>query len=232
MIVLLTGASGGIGQILTDFLLNKGFTVAAQVHKGSLPERERLHVFSANLENAGAREQLMKDIERSVGNPDVFIHNAGVNINAMSWKYSHEDWNKIMEVNVNAAFHLSSLMIPSMREKKFGRIVYVSSVVAFQGVVGTAPYAASKAALLGLMRAQSAELAGKNITVNAVAPGYLNAGMIHQVPEEMQLQIKQKIPMGFFGNPEEMAAFIGFLLLEDARYITGQTLHFNGGLFG
>ncbi len=232
MIVLLTGASGGIGKYFVEALLAAGHTVAAQVLKGDLTPQDRLHVFQADLSIPAEREILFQQVKESLGNPEVFIHNAGINANAMSWKLPLDDWQKVMEVNVNAAFHLSSLCIPGMREKAWGRIVYISSIVAMQGVAGTSCYAASKSALLGLMRAQAAELASKNITVNALAPGYLSAGMIHQVPEDLQLKIKSNIPKGDFGDPAHLAQLALYLMGEQANYITGQTLHFNGGLLG
>lgn len=230
MIVLLTGASGGIGKYFVEALLADGHTVAAQVLTGDMPSQKGLHVFKADISIAAEREKLFQHVHESLGSPEVFIHNAGINANAMSWKLPLVDWQRVMEVNVNAAFHLSALCIPAMRSNSWGRIIYISSIVAMQGVAGTACYAASKAALLGLMRAQSVELASKNITVNALAPGYLSAGMIHQVPDDLQQKIKSNIPMGDFGDPAHLAQLGLYLMGNQAGYITGQTLHFNGGL--
>lgn len=148
----------------------------------------------------------------------------------MSWKLSNDDWHNVLAVNLNAAFHISSLCIPNMRELRWGRIVYISSIVASQGVPGTSAYAASKAGLQGLMRAQSVELASRGVTVNAIAPGYLQTGMIQDVPEKMQEAIRQRIPVGSLGNPEELAEMLLWITGENSGYVTGQTLHFNGGL--
>jgi 3-oxoacyl-[acyl-carrier protein] reductase len=234
-IVLLTGASGGIGRVLTQQLLDVGYTVVAQVRQH--PEvldniiSDNLHVVSANLADYDERTRMFQDISGLAGPPHILINNAGINVNGMSWKLSWSDWRKILDINLDAAFHLSQLCLPAMREKNWGRIVYISSVVASQGVAGTAPYAASKAALLGLMRAQAAEVAAKNITVNAIAPGYLNAGMIEQVPEPMLSKLKASIPAGTLGSVAEMGSMLQWVIGEESSYFTGQTLHFNGGLF-
>lgn len=231
--VLLTGASGGIGQVLTGRLLSSGYTVVAVA--GNNPQNIRphkqLHLVTGDLASEEGVRSIHQQTVDLVGHPHIFIHNAGINANAMSWKLSYEDWNKVLAVNLNAAFLISSLCLPTMRELRWGRILYISSIVAQQGVAGTAAYAASKAGLLGMMRAQAAETAGRGITVNAIAPGYLNTGMIEEVPETIRENIRQRIPVGELGDPREMADLLLWLIGKNSGYVTGQTLHFNGGLF-
>ncbi|MCC5916650.1 MAG: SDR family oxidoreductase [Cryomorphaceae bacterium] len=232
MIVFLTGASGGIGREITRQLLAEGHVVIAQVGENpkALDSHQNLYVFSADISNFEEREKLFQKTIETVGYPDVLINNAGINSNGMSWKIAMTDWSRVMAVNLDAAFHFSQMCIPNMRKSLAGRIIYISSVVALQGMPGTAPYAASKAALLGLMRTQALELADRNITVNAIAPGYLDAGMIHQVPADIQTQIISKIPKGALGKTHQIVGLIKYLISADAEYVTGQTLHFNGGL--
>jgi len=191
-----------------------------------------VQVYACDLENAGERERLHAEVTERQGHPEVFIGNAGVNVNGMCWKVGLEDWRRVMAVNVEANFHLSQLCIPAMRAKGHGRIVYISSVMAVSPVAGATPYAASKAALLGLMRGQSVELASRGITVNALAPGYLAAGMLDEVPLQLQQDILGRIPMGRFGTPEELAALLLWLIGPGAGYVSGQTIHLNGGLHG
>jgi len=233
-IVLLTGASGGIGMVFTRRLLKAGYKVVAVAgrHEGKLKniKHPNIRVFSADLSSYSGIKSLHDKVVEEVGHPHILIHNAGVNANAMSWKLSNDDWHNVLAVNLNAAFHISSLCIPNMRELRWGRIVYISSIVASQGVPGTSAYAASKAGLQGLMRAQSVELASRGVTVNAIAPGYLQTGMIQDVPEKMQEAIRQRIPVGSLGNPEELAEMLLWITGENSGYVTGQTLHFNGGL--
>ncbi len=233
-IVLLTGASGGIGTVFTRRLLSAGFLVVAVAGKRQANinaiKHPNIRQYSVDLSSHEEISSIHKRITREVGHPNILIHNAGININAMSWKLSFDDWSSVLAVNLNAAFQLSSLCIPNMRELRWGRIVYMSSIVAQQGVPGTAAYAASKAGILGLMRAQAVELASRGITVNAIAPGYLETGMIQDVPEKMRESLRQRIPVGELGNPDELAEMLLWLIGKKSGYVTGQTLHFNGGL--
>lgn len=238
-LVVLTGASGGLGRRIIGPLLEAGYRVAAVAgrHASQLGDMVKgadgpVQVYACDLEDPAGRERLHAEVLERQGHPDVFIGNAGVNVNGMCWKVGLDEWRRVMAVNVEANFHLSQLCIPGMRAQGRGRIVYISSVMAVSPVAGAAPYAASKAALLGLMRSQSVELASKGITVNAVAPGYLAAGMLDEVPPQLRQDILGRIPMGRFGTPEELASLLLWLIGPDAAYMTGQTIHINGGLHG
>lgn len=238
-LVLLTGASGGLGRHIIGPLLQAGYRVAAVAGRkasqlGGVVEGTdgSVQVYACDLVDASARERMHAEVLERQGHPEVVIGNAGVNVNGMCWKVGLEDWRRVMAVNVEANFHLSQLCIPGMRAQGHGRIVYISSVMAVSPIAGATPYAASKAALLGLMRSQSVELASRGITVNAVAPGYLAAGMLDEVPPRLQQDILARIPMGRFGTPEELASLLLWLIGPDAGYVTGQTIHLNGGLHG
>jgi NAD(P)-dependent dehydrogenase (short-subunit alcohol dehydrogenase family) len=173
---------------------------------------------------------MMGEIANRFGGVDVLINNAGISRSGMSWKISEDDWKDTMEVNLNAPFRLSQGVIPSMRSKKYGRIINISSVVAQTGNVGTAAYAASKAGLIGLTKTLSKELAASGISVNALALGYFETGMIVDVPLDQQAQIIQGIPAGRLGSTDTVCKSVEWLLSDEAAYVTGQVINLNGGL--
>jgi 3-oxoacyl-[acyl-carrier protein] reductase len=238
-LVLLTGASGGIGRSVLNALVTNGYRVAAVAgaRKAQLDVLAEglgsaVRTYACDLADAGSRLRLHAELVAAQGHPSVLLANAAINVNGMCWKLPLEEWRRVMAVNVESAFHLSQLCIPAMRDARHGRIIYTSSVVAQRPLAGAAAYAASKAALLGLMRAQAVELADRGITVNAVAPGYLDTGLIEQVPPGLRSEIERSIPLGRLGDAHELAALLLWLIGPDAGYVTGQTLHFNGGLAG
>jgi NAD(P)-dependent dehydrogenase (short-subunit alcohol dehydrogenase family) len=161
----------------------------------------------------------------------VLINNAGISKSNISWKTTAEEWNQTMAINLNAPFFLSQAVIPSMRSNAFGRIINITSVVAQTGFAGTSAYAASKAGLIGLTKTLSKELAKFQISVNAIALGYFNSGMIEDVPAEVQTELLKQVPMNALGNPEILAKTIEFLISDEAGFVTGQTLNLNGGMY-
>jgi NAD(P)-dependent dehydrogenase (short-subunit alcohol dehydrogenase family) len=187
--------------------------------------------FKADLRDPKQIDTLIAAILANFGRIDVLINNAGISKNGMSWKLSDADFNEVMAVNLTAPFKLIKGFLPKMREQKSGRIISVSSVVAQTGVVGTAAYAASKAGLIGLTKTVSKETATNGITVNCLALGYFNVGMIDEVAPEMQAQIIQAIPQQQLGSVATILATIDWLISKEADYITGQTISLNGGLF-
>ena len=166
-----------------------------------------------------------------MGSVEVLVNNAGIPYSGLSWKQSLESWQEIFSVNTTAAWMLSKHCIPQMRTYEKGRIIYISSVVAHRPLAGTSAYAASKAALEGLTRAQAVELAHFNITVNCIAPGYFDAGMIHSVDEPQQEKIINATPASRLGRADELAAATLYLCSEEASFTTGQIIHINGGLY-
>jgi len=230
--ILIIGSSGGLGTVLVDFFKDKPYNLA--LHYLTTPvdiSAEHINHYQADITKENEVEKLIKSVVADFGKIDVVLHNAGVSRNGMSWKIDELDWNETLAVNLTGPFLVSKHVIPHMRESNFGRILFMSSVVAQTGFIGTAAYAASKAGLIGLTKTLAKELATKHITVNAIALGYFNAGMINDVPAEMQEQLKQNIPVGDLGDPKELAALIEFLCSDKANYITGQTLNLNGGLY-
>lgn len=230
--LLIIGSSGGLGTAMVEHFQNSDFNLALHYFKNE-PKVEADHIktYQGDITFETQVKSLIDAVIKDFGRIDFVVHNAGVSHNGISWKVDQADWDETMAVNLTGPFLVSKYVIPSMREQSFGRIIFMSSVVAQTGFIGTAAYAASKAGLLGLTKTLAKELASKNITVNAIALGYFNTGMIHDVPQEMQEQLKLQIPMGELGNPEQLIHLIETLFSEKSGYMTGQTLSLNGGLF-
>jgi NAD(P)-dependent dehydrogenase (short-subunit alcohol dehydrogenase family) len=230
--ILIIGSAGGLGTELIRYFEDKNVKLALHFHDQAPSfNNPEFKTYQADITVEEEVANLVHSVQQDFGQIDAVIHNAGVSKNSMSWKTSSSDWNETIAVNLTGPFLVSKYVTPYMREQENGRIIFMSSVVAQTGFVGTAAYAASKAGLLGLTKTMSKELANKNITVNAIALGYFNTGMIHDVPLEMQEKLKELIPTGELGNPQELAALIHFLIGDDSAYITGQVLNLNGGLY-
>lgn len=229
---LIIGSSGGLGKTLIAHFAKLNVNLALHYHTNAPKEiPENAKIYQANITNEKEVSQLIANVCTDFGKIDVVIHNAGVSRNGISWKINQNDWDETIAVNLTGPFLVSKHVIPLMRENQFGRLIFMSSVVAQTGIIGTAAYAASKAGLIGLTKTLSKELANKNITANAIALGYFNAGMINDVPLEMQQQLKNTIPTGTLGDPQQLANLIDFLSSEKSAYLTGQTINLNGGLY-
>lgn len=239
--VLLTGASGGLGKFITAGLAEAGFNLALQFNSNSESITEniksisnlnlKVKTYKADITKESEVEELIRNAKQDFGSIDILINNAGISINAMSWKLSADDWNNVLNVNLTGPFLCTKHVLPLMKENKFGRIVYISSVVPQIGVPGTAAYAASKAGLGGLCKTVSKEVIKNNITVNMISLGYFDAGLLYQIPEEIRGQIRESIPVKQFGNPLEIVECIKYISNIESKYLTGQTINLNGGLF-
>jgi 3-oxoacyl-[acyl-carrier protein] reductase len=240
-LVLITGSNGGIGCKLTDYLLSTGKrNIACHYHSASedieavLVKHDldpRLHLFQAELTDEEEVAGLRKNIEAQLGEVWGLINMAGGSMNAMSWKIRKEDFQKVIDQNLTTTFLCSREFIPAMRQMNSGRIVNISSVVGYTGAVGAAAYCAAKAAIGGWTKALALELASKSITVNTLALGYFEYGLINHLSDELQDGIKGRIPYHRFGTANEIGGYINFLLSADGLYTTGQIIHVNGGLF-
>jgi NAD(P)-dependent dehydrogenase (short-subunit alcohol dehydrogenase family) len=230
---LITGASGGLGTALSEYFSehNHKLILLYNNNQPKTPESENIIHIKADLRKADHIEDAVKTAINKWGGIDVLINNAGVSQSNMSWKTSLEDWNETLQINLSAPFLLSKLILPQMKKNSYGRVINISSVVAQTGVIGTSSYAASKAGLIGLTKTMSKEVAKHNITVNALALGYFNKGMIKDVPDEFKDEIINTIPKNELGKPRIIAETIHFLMSNDANYLTGQTINLNGGLF-
>jgi NAD(P)-dependent dehydrogenase (short-subunit alcohol dehydrogenase family) len=238
---LITGSNGGLGSGVVKYLLSKGYKKVAchyrsenNVVSSILSEfglSANSNAFQADLCDEASVASLRKSIERSIGRVDVLVNLAGGSTNSMSWKLTKDQFMGSINDNLVSTFMVCKEFIPSMRESKGGRIINTSSVVGFTGVAGASHYCAAKAGIAGFSKALSLELANKAITVNTLALGYFDTGLIHDVPPELQETIKSTIPIKRFGRPNEVGALIEYLSGDEASYLTGQTLHLNGGLY-
>ncbi|WP_042691294.1 3-oxoacyl-[acyl-carrier-protein] reductase [Azospirillum sp. B506] len=233
---LVTGASGGIGASIARALHAQGAAVAlsgtrvAPLEALAAELGERAFVVPGNLSEAAATEQLFKDAEAALGKIDILVNNAGLTRDQIAMRLKDEDWQSVIDVNLTAAFRLSRAAMRGMMKRRWGRIVNITSVVGVTGNPGQANYAASKAGLIGMSKSLAAELASRNITVNCVAPGFIATAMTDALNDEQKQKLLPAIPAGRMGQPDEIAAGVVYLASEEAAYVTGQTLHINGGM--
>jgi 3-oxoacyl-[acyl-carrier protein] reductase len=233
---LVTGASGGIGGAVARALHGQGATVMlAGTRRGALDELagalgERVHVQTADLGDPAAGDALVKAAEEAMRQLDILVNNAGLTRDTLALRMKDEDWQQVLDVNLTAAFRLTRAALRGMMRRRAGRVVNVTSVVGVTGNPGQANYAASKAGLIGMSKSLAAELASRGITVNCVAPGFITTAMTEKLSDEQKEAGTKAIPMGRFGTPEEVAAAVVYLASDEASYVTGHTLHVNGGI--
>jgi 3-oxoacyl-[acyl-carrier protein] reductase len=233
---LVTGASGGIGGAIAKALHQQGAEimlagtrrVALEALAGELGARARVGV--ADLAEPEAADHLVKQAEAAMGRIDILVNNAGLTRDGLVLRMKDEDWQTVLDVDLTAAFRLTRAALRGMVRRRHGRIIGVTSIVALTGNPGQANYAAAKAAMIGMSKSIAAEVAGRGITVNCVAPGFIATAMTDRLPEEQRARLGGAIPAGRFGAPADVAAAIAYLASAEAAYVTGQTLHVNGGM--
>lgn len=189
------------------------------------------HICQANVSNPGQVMDMVKEVTDKLGKIDILVNNAGIVRDKSFVKMTHEMWNEVISVNLDGAFYCTKAVIGGMLEHKYGRIINISSVIGRMGNRGQANYAASKAGMIGLTQSLAKEFASKGITINAVAPGFVETDMLKGIPQDIMDKILAQIPLGRLGKPEEIAGAIAYLCSEDGNYITGQVLDVNGGLY-
>ena len=233
---LVTGASGGIGGAIARALHGQGAAVTLSgTREGPLEALrdelgERAHAATCDLGDAESVEALPKRAAELMGGVDVLVNNAGVTRDQLFMRMSDEDWETVLRVNLTAAFRLSRGVLRGMMKARWGRIVSVTSVVGATGNPGQGNYAASKAGLVGMSKSLAAEVAGRGVTVNCVAPGFIETAMTADLPEAQKERLLGAIPAGRMGSPEEIAGCVTFLATPEAGYVTGAVLHANGGM--
>ena len=233
---LVTGASGGIGGAIARALHGAGATVAlsgtrlAPLEALAAELGERARVLPCDLSDGAAVEALPKAAAEAMGAVDILVNNAGITRDQLFMRMSDADWETVLAVNLTSVMRLSRGVLRGMMKARWGRIVNVSSVVGVTGNPGQANYAASKAAVIGMSKSLAAEVASRGITVNCVAPGFIATAMTGALTDEQKARIAGQIPAGRMGMPEEIAAAALFLASSEAGYVTGQTLHVNGGM--
>ncbi|MDR3515482.1 MAG: 3-oxoacyl-[acyl-carrier-protein] reductase [Azospirillaceae bacterium] len=233
---LVTGASGGLGAAIARALHAQGATVALSGTKVPALEAlagalgERVFVAPGDLADAAATEQLFKNAEAALGRVDILVNNAGLTRDALMLRLKDEDWQTVLDVNLTAAFRLSRAALRGMVKRRWGRIVNITSIVGVTGNPGQANYAASKAGLIGMSKSLAAEVATRGITVNCVAPGFIATAMTDALSAEQKAKLTAAVPVGALGEPADIAAGVVYLASAEAAYVTGQTLHINGGM--
>ncbi|MGZ2257622.1 3-oxoacyl-[acyl-carrier-protein] reductase [Roseobacter sp. A03A-229] len=233
---LITGASGGIGAEIARLLHGAGATVGLSGTRVEPLEAlagelgERAHVLPCNLSDMEAVEALPKQAAEAMGSVDILINNAGITRDNLFMRMSDEEWQSVLDVNLTATFKLCKGVMRGMMKARWGRIVNISSVVGATGNPGQANYAASKAGMVGMSKSLAYEVASRGITVNAVAPGFIETAMTDKLSDDQKSGIMGQIPAGRMGTPAEISAAVLYLASPEAAYVTGTTLHVNGGM--
>jgi 3-oxoacyl-[acyl-carrier protein] reductase len=233
---LVTGASGGIGAAIAKALHGAGATLAISGTRIEPLEAlaaelgDRVHVLPCNLSDAAAVEALPKQAAEAMGSVDILVNNAGITKDNLFMRMSDEEWASVLDVNLTATMRLCKGVVRGMMKARWGRIVNISSIVGATGNPGQANYAASKAGMVGMSKSIAYEVASRGITVNCVAPGFIATAMTDKLNDEQKEKINLQIPAARMGSPEEIAAAVLYLASNEAGYVTGATLHVNGGM--
>jgi len=233
---LVTGASGGIGGAIARALHGRGAAVGISGTRADALEKlagelgERCHVLPANLSDSDAVDALVGKAESAMDGLDILVNNAGLTRDGLAVRMKDEDWAVVQQVNLEAAFRLSRAALRGMMKQRFGRIIGITSVVGVTGNAGQVNYAASKAGLIGMTKALAQEVAARGITANCVAPGFIASAMTDALNEKQREAILTTIPAGRLGTGNEVASAVVYLASDEAAYMTGQTLHVNGGM--
>jgi 3-oxoacyl-[acyl-carrier protein] reductase len=233
---LVTGASGGIGGAIARGLHEQGATIAISgTRRDALDALAgelggRTHVLTANLTDAGAADKLIADAEAAMGGLDILVNNAGITRDGLAMRLKDDDWASVIELNLATVFRLTRAALRGMMKQRSGRIISIGSISGVIGNPGQANYAAAKAGIVGMSKAIAQEVATRGITVNCVAPGFIATAMTDAVSEKTRERFLSGIPLGRLGTVEEVAACVAFLAADEASYVTGQTLHVNGGM--
>lgn len=232
MTALVTGGSRGIGKSIAQILVSVGVDVIISGTNGELLERTAAEIggartIVAELTDNTAVEKLILQ----AGAVDILVNNAGITRDALFMRQSEDQWNDVLRVNLDAVVRLTRGLLPHMVSNKFGRVINISSIVAHMGNIGQTNYITSKAAINGFTKGLAKEVARKGVTVNCVAPGFIETDMTKDIPDKVTSKIMEQIPAQRFGKPEEIGAAVAFLASKEAGYVTGATLHVNGGMY-
>ena len=234
--ILITGATGGIGGAIVKKLISLNAKVCCTgTNIKKLENLKKDHPTSLikqfDISNHSNIEKFIDETENDLGGIDILINNAGINKDTLSLRMSEQEWKKVIDINLTSTFLLSKYAIKKMLKNKFGRVINITSIVGHTGNLGQSNYSASKAGIVGMSKSLSIEYAKKNITINCVSPGFIVSDMTNNIPEKIRLMLIAKIPMGRLGSGEDVSNCVAFLSSEEASYVTGETIHVNGGMY-
>ncbi|USG59992.1 3-oxoacyl-[acyl-carrier-protein] reductase [Sneathiella marina] len=233
---LITGASGGLGAIIAKDLHAAGATVALSgtredaLRAVAAELGDRVHILPCNLSDMEAVGNLIKEADAAMGQVDILVNNAGLTRDGLAMRMKEEDWDLVMDVNLKAAFLLSKNSLRGMMKRRNGRIIGITSIVGVTGNPGQMNYAASKAGMIGMSKSLAQEVASRGVTVNCVAPGFIETAMTDALPDAQKDALLAGVPAGKLGDPRDISAAVLYLASDEAGYVTGQTLHVNGGM--
>jgi len=234
--ILITGATGGIGKALVDkYLSLDGSVLATGTNTDKLnnlkKEFPKINILKFDISEHDKIEEFVENVTSQLTGLDILVNNAGITIDNLSLRMKTEEWQKVININLTSTFLLSKFAIKKMLKNKYGRVVNISSIVAHTGNIGQANYAASKSGMIGMTKSLAIEYAKKNITVNCVSPGFIQSNMTDKIIESIKAVLTSRIAMGKLGSGEDVANSVAFLSSDSASYITGETLHVNGGMY-
>jgi len=235
--MLISGATGAIGEAIARAFHAQGATIGVTGRRRDVLEKlahelggNRVYIFPSDFEHPEEVDALIPHVETQMGSLDTLINNAGITRDGLIMRMKDEDFQKVMFVNLEVPFRLSRAVIRGMMKNRFGRIINITSIVGITGNAGQVNYSAAKAGMIGMTKSLAKEVASRNITANCIAPGFIKSPMTDVLNDDQKARILQDIPMGAIGNPQDIAAAAVFLSSQEASYITGQTLHVNGGM--
>ena len=234
--IIITGASGGIGSALVKkFVALEGNVLATGTKIEKLEKLKKeypnINILKFDISDHSKIEEFIDNATTQMNGLDVLINNAGMNMDNLSLRMNYEEWKKVIDVNLGSTFFLCKYAIKKMLKNKYGRIVNITSVVGHTGNVGQSNYAASKSGITGMSKSLAIEYAKKNITINCVAPGFIQSAMTDNIVESIKLMLTSRIPMSKLGTGEDVSNSVAFLSSDSASYITGETIHVNGGMY-
>tara|TARA_B100000029_G_scaffold155078_1_gene150430 strand:+ start:271 stop:1005 length:735 start_codon:yes stop_codon:yes gene_type:complete len=234
--ILITGASGAIGnELVKKFVDLGGEVLGTGTNTDKLDSLKKkystIKVKKFDISEHSRIEEFVENVSLELGGLDIIVNNAGKNIDNLSLRMKDDEWKKVIDINLTSTFLLSKYSIKKMMKNKFGRVVNITSVVGHTGNLGQTNYAASKAGIIGMSKSLAIEYAKKNITVNCVSPGFIVSDMTMNIAEKVKLYLTSRIPMGKLGSGEDVSNCVAFLSSDQASYITGETIHVNGGMY-
>ncbi|MCM0147400.1 3-oxoacyl-ACP reductase FabG [Photobacterium galatheae] len=236
-VALVTGASRGIGRAIAEILVERGATVIGTATSESGAEAISAYLgdkgkgLALNVTSQESIDEVLKQIKEAYGDVDILINNAGITRDNLLMRMKDDEWQDIIDTNLTSVFRLSKAVLRAMMKKRYGRIISIGSVVGTMGNPGQTNYSAAKAGLIGFTKSMAREVASRGITVNAVAPGFIETDMTKALNDEQRASILSSVPADRLGDPREIAAAVAFLASDDAGYVTGETLHVNGGMY-